>query len=174
MHYTLPDAIAILSRTPRTLHTLLSGLPSAWTDATEGTGTWSPRAVVAHLLSADSTNWIGRARIMLSNDGCPALPAFDPNAQVRDWSHSTLDDLLSQFERVRRENIALLVRWKPGEHELARTAMHPEFGIVTMSQLLSTWVAHDLSHIGQIARVMARQYQDAVGPWATYLRIMQR
>ncbi|MEO7457589.1 MAG: DinB family protein [Gemmatimonadaceae bacterium] len=173
MQYILPDAIAVLTRTPRTLEMLLSGLPTAWTEATEGPGAWSPRMVVAHLLAADNANWMGRASIMRADDGCPILPAFDHTAQARDRSHATLDDLLSEFARVRGENIALLESWHIDERALARTGVHPEFGIVTMSQLLSTWVAHDLSHIGQIARVMARQYQDAVGPWAAYLRIMQ-
>lgn len=180
MDFRLPEAVALLSQTPRTLRSLLGTLPPCWTDATEAPDTWSPTMVVAHLLCADRTNWIVRARIMLA-DGphTPSqaqprvFPRIDPDAQVREMRHIPLSDLLIQFAQARAVCLAQLESWQLGEAELRRTGEHPEFGTVTLAQLLATWTAHDLSHLAQIARVMATQYREAVGPWGAYLRVMR-
>ncbi len=166
--------IPVLERTPSTLRAMLAGLPSAWTDATEGPGSWSPRAVVAHLLHADRTNWIPRARAILDGPAGGALPAFDPAAKPEEASEATLVELLDALERVRARNLAQLAAWPLGDAELQLAARHPALGRVTLGQLLSTWVAHDLSHVAQIARVMTKQCRDAVGPWRAYLPIMDR
>lgn len=172
MPFALPDAVALLSRTPRTLQALLAGLPSSWTDATEADGTWSPAMVVTHLLCADRTNWIPRARIILA-DGPRALPRIDPDAEVRAFGPIVLPDVLAEFARVREGNLALLASWALDAAQMRRTGEHPEFGTVTLAQLLATWTAHDLSHLAQIARVMASPYREAVGPWGRYLRVMR-
>jgi hypothetical protein len=166
--------IPVLERTPATLRAMLAGLPAAWADATEGPGSWSPRAVVAHLLHADRTNWIPRMRVILDGAPGPVLPVFDPAVQASDATGTTLIELLDELARVRARNLAHLASQSIGDAELRLVAHHPELGRVTLGQLLSTWVAHDLSHVAQIARVMAKQCRDAVGPWRAYLPIMDR
>lgn len=173
MNFDLAHATAVLERTPRTLRAMLEGLPDAWVDATEGPDTWSPRIVVAHLQHADRTNWIVRATIIRDADH-GRFPPFDPAGQFvtdADWS---LVALLDDFDRVRGDNLVLLRSWELGDEDLARTAHHPALGSVTMRELLSAWTAHDLAHIAQVSRVMARQYREAVGPWREFLGIMDR
>lgn len=128
--------------------------------------------VVAHLLLADETNWMPRARTILG-DGPRRLTALDPDAQVRSVHALDLNDFLSAFEQQRAKCLAELENWNLTDEHLERTGEHPEFGTVTLRQLLATWTAHDLSHVAQIARVMAVQYREAVGPWAAYLRVMR-
>jgi DinB family protein len=170
--FQLPDAIAVLSHTPHALNALLADLPPCWTDATEGEGTWSPRIVVTHLLGAERTNWIPRARIILG-EGPRALPPLHPAAQVREMPALAVPALLAALTRERAGNLALLDSWHLDARQLDRTAVHPEFGTVSLRQLIATWAVHDLAHLAQIARVMASQYRGAVGPWVAYLRILQ-
>lgn len=172
MDFLLSDAVAVLARTPRTLRALLTDLPPAWCDAVERPETWSPTMVVAHLLSADRTNWIPRVRILLA-DGAREFPPFDREAQVRAMQEARLPDLLDAFERERADSLAQLAQLDLGTSDLHRTGIHPEFGTITLGQLLATWTTHDLSHLAQITRVMAVQYREAVGPWRAYLRILQ-
>jgi hypothetical protein len=172
MHFDLTTAIPVLERTPAALRAMLAGLPTAWTEATEGPGTWSPHVVLAHLLHADLTNWMPRARVILDGDHARVLPAFDPAGQFHEATARTFTELLDAFDQTRAENLARLTSWRVGPTELQRTGRHPEFGTVTLSQLLATWVTHDLAHVTQVARVMARQYRDAVGPWRVYLPIL--
>jgi hypothetical protein len=174
MTFDLTTGVPVLERTPRTLRAMLAGLPAEWTDATEGPDSWSPHVVVAHLVHADRTNWMVRARTIRDLGRARALPPFDPAGQLRDATGRPFPDLLDEFERVRADNLASLASWSVGRDELALTGEHPEFGVVTLRQLLATWVAHDLTHVAQIARVMAKQYRDAVGPWRAYLPIMDR
>lgn len=174
MDYDLPTAVAVLERTPATFRSMLSGLPAAWTDATEGPGTWSPYAIVGHLIHAERADWIPRARIILAQGEDRRFTPFDRMAQFRESEGKSLDTLLDEFARLRAESIATLTSWKLTDHQLALEGLHPEFGAVTLRQLLSTWVAHDLGHIAQTARVMAKQYRDAIGPWRAYLPIMDR
>jgi len=174
MDFDVATGLAVLERTPGTLRAMLAGLPAAWTDATEGPDTWSPYVIVGHLIHGERTDWIPRARIILAQGEQRRFTPYDRFAQFRESQGKSLDDLLDEFARLRRENLATLGAWRLTEVQLALEGEHPEFGPVTMRQLLSTWVAHDLGHIAQTARVMAKQYRTAVGPWRAYLSVMDR
>lgn len=174
MEFDFETGTAVLERTPATLRAMLTGLPPAWTDATEGPETWSPYLVVGHLVHADRCVWITRARVILDHGADRRFPPFDRYGQLRTTEGKTLHDLLDEFAAVRAESLATLRGWNLTDEQLAWEGEHPEFGTVTLRQLLATWVAHDLGHITQIARVMAKQYRDAVGPWRAYLSIMDR
>ena len=170
--FDLEQAIPVLERTPAVLSNLLDGLPQDWTRVDEGPDTWSPRQVVGHLINGERTDWIPRARIILKQAKYRKFDPFDRFAELD--SGRPLTDLLAEFDRLRAESVATLRGWNLKEKDLALTGEHPEFGTVTMRQLLSTWVVHDLSHIAQITRTMARAYTSAVGPWTVYFRVLQR
>lgn len=174
MNFDLGAGTAILERTPRALRAMLAELPREWTNATEGPGTWSPYIIVGHLIHGERTDWIPRARIILDHGRHRPFDSFDRFAQLHESRGKSLADLLDEFERLRLENLGVLTAWQITDTELALQGEHPELGRVTLRQLLATWVAHDLSHIAQTARVMAKQYRDAVGPWRAYLAIMDR
>lgn len=174
MHFDLTEGTAILQRTPAALRALLSGLSPAWVDATEGPETWSPRVVLGHLVHTERNDWIRRARIVVDQGEDRRFPPVDRLAQFREIGDSSVDELLAEFERLRAASLATLAAWRLTDAQLALQAEHPAFGNVQLRQLLSTWVAHDLAHLAQIARVMARQYREAVGPWRAYLSIMDR
>ena len=169
--FNLDDAQALLERTPRTLSTLLSGLPPSWVLANEGEGTWSPLEVIGHLIHGDRTDWVPRARHILAGDDRPFEP-FDRSAHLAACLGEELSSLLGTFASVRAESLAELQAMQLSSSDLNRTGRHPELGVVTLRQLLATWVAHDLDHAGQIARVMAKVYRDEVGPWRAYLSIL--
>ena len=174
MDFDLATGIAVLERTPRTLRATLAGLSPAWTDATEGPDTWSPYVIVGHLIHAERTDWIPRARIILAQGADRRFAPYDRFAQFRESQGKSMMDLLEEFAQLRAENLATLAGWRLTEAQLAWQGEHPEFGAVTLRQLLSCWVAHDLGHIAQTARVMAKQYREAVGPWRAYLPVMDR
>jgi len=168
----LDDALAILERTPASLSALLKSLPDTWVRATEGDGTWSPYDVIGHLIHGERTDWMVRARHILAGETRPFDP-FDRTAQFTESQGKSLDELLVSFAGLRRENIAALVEMNLTEDDLLRRGLHPELGGVTLEQLLSTWVVHDLDHIAQIARTMAKVYTEATGPWSAYLSILR-
>lgn len=171
--YSIDDAYVILSRTPAVLETMLSGLPDAWLQSNEGGETWSPFDIAGHLLHGERTDWIPRLAKVLGTDPDNHFTPFDRFAQFTESEGRTIIAIIKEFSDVRQQNLAVLQAAGITEADLdSRTGIHPHFGIVTLRQLLSTWVAHDLSHIAQIARVMAKQYKDEVGPWKEYLRIM--
>lgn len=170
MNFDLNDAANLLSRTPGTLYALLRGLPEPWLHATEGEGTWNPLQVVAHLIHADQTNWLPRARAILEGDG--TFPPFDRFAHLSLDHNQAVDTLLDEFATIRAESIRTLQTLNPAPDDLRRLGQHPEFGPVTLAQLLSTWVVHDLDHMVQISRTLAGNYREAVGPWRAYLRVM--
>lgn len=172
--FDLVAGVAVLERTPRTLRAMLDGLPELWTDATEGPGTWSPYVIVGHLIHGERTDWIPRARIILARGANRRFAPYDRFAQFRESQAKSLAQLLDEFARLRAENLATLAAWRLAEAELALEGEHPEFGPVTLRQLLATWVAHDLGHVAQVARVMAKQYREAVGPWRAYLPVLER
>jgi hypothetical protein len=174
MSFDLSHTMQLLSRTPLALRALLQDLPPAWTDATEGGDSWSPAVVVAHLAHAERDNWIPRARVILSDDADRALPAFDQPRAWRERATTSLDSSLEAFATLRAQNLATLAAWTLDADALARTGLHPQLGVVTLRQLLATWAAHDCAHISQIARVMAKQHAEAVGPWRQFLPIMDR
>lgn len=173
MELKLESAISVLAKTPGTLRALLEGSPREWTRSNEGGETWSPFDVLGHLIHGERTDWIPRARVILeTGEGRPFTP-FDRFAQFRESVGKSVEQLLDDFETLRAENLRALDGLRLSESDLARTGSHPELGRVTLGQLLATWVAHDLDHIVQIARTMARQYQDAVGPWRAYLSVLK-
>ena len=174
MDFDLTNGIAILERTPHALRAMLAGLPAAWTDADEGPETWSPYVIVGHLIHGERADWMTRARIILAQGAERRFTPYDRFAQFRESEGKSLADLLDEFERLRAENLATLAGWRLTDAQLALEGEHPEFGPVTLRQLLATWVAHDLGHIAQTARVMAKQYRDAIGPWRAYLPVMDR
>lgn len=174
MDFDLTMGRAILERTPLTVHAMLSELPAAWTDATEGPETWSPYVVLGHLIHGERTDWIPRARIILAQGSERRFAPFDRFAQLHEKQRMPMSELLDEFARLRAANLATLADWRLDGTQLDLEGEHPELGRVTLRQLLATWVAHDLSHVAQISRVMAKQYRDAVGPWRTYMPIMDR
>lgn len=174
MDFELASGITILERTPATLRAMLSGLPSAWIEATEGAETWSPFDIVGHLIHGERTDWIPRARLILDQGSIRKFAPVDRFAQFRDSEGKSLDQLLDELAHMRAESLVTLKSWQLTDSQLALTGEHPAFGSVTLRQLLATWVAHDLGHIAQAARVMAKQYRDAVGPWREYLPVMDR
>jgi uncharacterized damage-inducible protein DinB len=166
----LSEALPILERTPAVLRAQLAGLPAPWLADDDGEGTWSPGQVVAHLVEAEHDLWIPRMKAIL---GGQAFPAFDREDSVRRWNADSLDVLLDEFQRRRLTSLRDLAAIRITDGDLNRAGTHPEFGTVTLGQLLSTWTAHDLIHLAQISRTMARRYRDAVGPWRNYLRALQ-
>jgi hypothetical protein len=168
----IEEAVAILARTPATLDTLLRGLPDGWIAAHEGGETWSPFDVIGHLIHGERTDWLPRVKIILEHGEARAFDKFDRFAQFTQSQGRTLASLLDEFAALRRENVRGLEALRLTDADLGRRGRHPELGVVTLRQLLATWVAHDLDHVVQISRVLARQYSDEVGPWRAYLRII--
>lgn len=172
MDFDLALAIPILAHTPRVLATLLADLPEDWTTANDGSDTWSPYDVVGHLNHGERSDWVPRARRILEKGKSVPFDAFDRTAQFAESRGKSLGDLLTEFTELRAGNIRELVALHLTASDMKREGMHPQLGVVTLGQLLATWVAHDLNHIGQIAEVMSRQYREAVGPWRAYLDIL--
>lgn len=170
--FNLDDAISILERTPAALGALLAGLPETWVCATEGIGTWSPYDVIGHLIHGERTDWIPRARHILAGE-TRAFEPFDRMAQFTESQGKSLSELLTIFADLRRENIAALVGMNLTKADLGRRGLHPELGDVMLGQLLATWVVHDLDHVAQVARTMAKVYKEATGPWSEYLSILR-
>ena len=173
MAFDLDDALAVLERTPATLDALLRGLPDAWIYQTEGPHTWSPFDVVGHLVHGEKTDWIARAEIILRQGESRPFDPFDRFAMFEASKGLSIGDLLDAFVMLRARNLAVLKSWNLQPDDFARRGTHPALGTVTLGQLLATWTAHDLSHLRQIARTMAKRYAEAVGPWQEYLPVMQ-
>jgi hypothetical protein len=172
MDFVLEEGIPVLERTPAVLTALLAELPEGWTRVDEGPDSWTPREVVAHLIHGERTDWIPRARIIIKQESYRRFDPFNRFAELK--SDRPLKDLLEEFDQLRSGNVATLRGWNLKERDMELTGEHPELGTVTMRQLLATWVVHDLSHIAQITRTMARSYAEAVGPWTAYFRVLQR
>ena len=173
MMFELSKSLEILERTPDVLETLLNGISGDWTTLNEGGESWSVYDIIGHFIHGEKTDWIPRARIILSDHPDKSFEPFDRFAMFTDSQGKSLQQLLQEFKTIRETNLEILRSFHITERDLKRTGIHPAFGEVTLEQLLSTWVVHDLNHLGQIARVMAKQYKDAVGPWVPYLRILQ-
>ena len=172
MEFRFDDALPLLRRTPTVLRDLLTDLPESWTSAIEGPGTWSPYDVVGHLVHGERTDWTPRVEHLLRHGDAVAFPPFDREAMFLESQGHSLAELLDVFAALRGESLSRLAALGLTDADLTRVGRHPEFGIVTLGQHLATWVAHDLGHISQIVRVMARQYTDAVGPWRKYLSVL--
>jgi hypothetical protein len=171
--FVLEDAAAMLARTPAALDALLRGLPEEWVTAHEGGDTWSPFDVIGHLIHGERTDWVPRAKLILAHGETRAFEPFDRFAQFVESEGRTLASLLDEFAEHRQQSLRDLASLQLTDADLDRRGRHPAFGVVTLRQLLSTWVAHDLDHVAQISRVLARQYSDEVGPWRAYLRIVR-
>jgi hypothetical protein len=171
---SLSDVEAILSRTPASLRALLKDLKEPWLLANEGEGTFSPRDVLGHLIHGEKTDWVPRIRLILTSGEAQPFVPFDRFGFREAIQNVSTAALLAQFDSLRATNLALLDGFALTAEQLSLTGMHPELGRVTLGQLLATWAVHDLNHIGQIVRVMARRYSDTVGPWKAYLGILTR
>lgn len=172
--FDLTESVAVLERTPAALRALLAGLPEPWIVATEGPETFSAFDNLGHLIHGERADWIPRARLILQQGANRTFEPYDRFAQVHESAGKSLAQLLSEFEALRFGNLATLRGWQLTDEKLALQAEHPSLGTVTLRQLLATWVVHDLGHVAQIARVMAKRYRDAVGPWRTYLPVLDR
>jgi hypothetical protein len=168
------EAIPLLARTPAVLRALLEGLPEAWTTATEGPATWSAFDVVGHLIHGERTDWIPRAELILAHGESRTFDVFDRFAMFQESRGKSLGELLDLFRELRAANVARLQAMRLSPADLDRRGRHPELGSVTLGQHLATWVAHDLSHLAQIARVMGRRYSRAAGPWRAYLPMLRQ
>jgi hypothetical protein len=168
----LDEAIPVLARTPKALDAMLRDLPDGWITAHEGGETWSPFDVVGHLIHGEQTDWMPRVRRILADGESRPFEPFDRLAQITASAGKRLPDLLDELARLRAANLQELTGLRLTDADLDRKGRHPALGPVTLGQLLATWVAHDLDHIVQVARVMATQYSDEVGPWNAYLRVI--
>ncbi|MGD0729820.1 MAG: DinB family protein [Terracidiphilus sp.] len=173
MRHNLQHTISLLARTPAALDALLRELPETWTFRNEGENTWSVFDVVGHLIHGERADWIPRAKRMLQFGESRPFEPFDRFAQTRESQGKSLAQLLDEFARLRSENLVELHAMNLGEEELALRGKHPALGVVTLSELLATWAAHDLTHLHQVSRVMAHQYREVVGPWTAFLGVMQ-
>lgn len=172
MIFSMEQSVPVLERTPATLRALLAGLPPEWLQSTEGPGTWSPYDVVGHLLHGERANWIPRVEHLLTQGAAQPFPPFDREAMFEASQGRSLSDLLDEFAAARTASLARLDALALTAADLDRRGRHPQFGDVTLGQLLATWVVHDLTHLSQIVRVLAHQHADAVGPWRAYLSVL--
>ncbi len=172
MQHNLQNTISLLTRTPATLNTLLRDLPEAWTFRNEGQNTWSAFDVVGHLIHGERTDWMPRVKVVLQFGETRAFEPFDRQGHAREIHGKSLAQLLDEFARLRSENLAELRALHLRPEDLERRGRHPSLGVVSLSELLATWAAHDLTHLHQISRVMAHQYREAVGPWSAYLGVL--
>jgi hypothetical protein len=174
MNFTLPKSIEILETTPDVLTAMLQNISLGWTSNNEGGETWSVYDIVGHLIHGEKTDWIPRMEIILSDKQEKKFELFDRYAQFEESKGKSLSQLLDEFKSLRKKNIDQLLSKKLTPKHLEEKGIHPAFGEITLSQLLSTWAVHDLNHIAQICRVMACQYKTDVGPWVEYLKILQQ
>ncbi len=171
MEYDIDIAVPILRKTPHVLKLLLSGLDEGWVMQNEGGNSWSAYDIIGHLIHGENTDWMPRIKLTVQNNNATYKP-FDRFAQFENSKGKTLQQLLDEFEKLREKNLNELKEMGLTENDYDHKAKHPEFGEVTLKQLLATWVVHDLSHIAQTARVIAKQYKDEVGPWKNYIPLI--
>lgn len=174
MNFPINNSIEVLERTPNVLHFLLNNISNQWSSNNEGGETWSPYDVIGHLIHCDEYNWIPRIELVLSDSKVKQFEPLDRFAQLEKSKGKTLNQLLNDFVQVRISSLAALRSFNITDEQLSNTAIHPELGSVTLSQLISTWVVHDLDHISQITRVMAKQYKAEIGPWIKYMKILNQ
>jgi hypothetical protein len=174
MTFEIEKAIEILERTPLAIEALLKGISEEWLKNNEGANTWSPYEVVGHLIHGEKTDWIPRAKIILSDSKNKTFQPFDRFAQMKEGKGKDIEELLEEFKQIRKENLVELKALQINHSKLQQKGRHPELGVVTLKELLSCWVVHDLGHIAQISRVMAKQYKEEVGVWEAYLGILKK
>ncbi len=173
MSFSIPKTIAILERTPKVLSSMLQNLPTEWVNCNEGPETWSAFDIIGHLIQGEKADWMIRTKIILSDKSDKSFEAFDRFAQFKTSRGKSINDLILEFTSLREANIEELKNLQINEGDLSKTGNHPAFGAVSLRQVLATWVAHDLSHIAQISRVMAKHYKEDIGPFVQYLRIIR-
>jgi hypothetical protein len=173
MQQDLQHTMALLARTPAALNALLRDLPDVWTYSNEGESTWNVFQIIGHLIHGEHTDWLPRVKRVLQSGESQAFDTFDRLGHVRESQGKSLPELLDEFSRARVENLAALRAMDLRPEDFARRGQHPALGVVTLSELLATWAAHDLTHLHQVSRVMAHQYREAVGPWSKYLGVLQ-
>lgn len=174
MSFNLSETLDLLGRTPAVVGTLLRGTSASWHDINEGPDTWSASDVVGHLIHGEETDWVPRARLILEHGESRPFEPFDRFAQFDCFSGWPLDRLLDRFAELRQANLETVRNWRLTDAQLALPGRHPELGAVTLRELLATWAVHDLNHISQISRVMAKRYTREVGVWRAYLSILNR
>lgn len=175
MNFNLKKSIELLERIPEAYKVLFYGLDSNWATINEGENTWSAFDIVGHLIHGELTDWIPRAKIILSeNEKNKTFEPFDRFAQEKSSKGKTIEELIDEFEKFRKLNLEELNSWNLTEEDLDKTGIHPELGEVTLKQLISTWTIHDIAHLNQISRVIVKDYAEDVGPWAEYLRILRK
>lgn len=174
LDFSLDEAFQILERTPAVLQEWLNGLSESWMEHNEGGDTFSPRDVLGHLIHGEKTDWIPRLRQIMEGRGDRPFEPFDRFAMRNAGNQPAISEMLDEFASLRKENLNTMGAMRLSEDDMERTGIHPDIGVVTVRQLLATWTAHDLAHLAQIARTMAKQYADAVGPWRGHLRVMDR
>lgn len=174
MEFKLSQSIEILETTPSVIEAYLSGLSKDWIKNNEGSNTWSPYDILGHLIYGEKTDWMARVKTILSNSSNKIFEPFDRFAQLKENQDTPLETMLQEFKILRKNNIIELTSLNITEKDLSSVGIHPEFGEVSLQQLLATWAVHDLGHIGQISRVLAKQYSKEVGPWINYLSILKK
>jgi len=173
MKFELNKTVEILEHTPAMLYAMLQNISGEWVHNNEGQGTWSVFDIIGHLIVCEKTDFITRTELILADSAVKTLAPIDMYAQFENNKGKTLSMLLIEFEQLRKENIRKLLAFDLNDDDLQKTAIHPKIGTLNLGELLATWVAHDLNHIAQIARVMAMQYKDAVGPFIEFLGILK-
>ncbi|MFF2094208.1 DinB family protein [Paenibacillus sp. NPDC058174] len=173
MHFKLKEAIEVLERTPRTLEFFLSGLSDGWLHCNEGTGTWNVHEVIEHLIEGEKNNWMPRLTFILQEGESKPFPSFDRYSHLNQKTETTIEHNLLEFKTLREQNLTALKEQLHPEIHLERTGSHPALGVVKVKELIATWAVHDLTHIAQIVRVMAKRYGSDVGPWSAYLGILK-
>lgn len=174
MEFELNKSVEILQRTPKILRILLGNLPMDLTHQNEGGDSWSAFEILGHLIHGERTDWVPRVKILLGKNETKEFEPFDRFAHLQSSKGKSLNELITQFEKLRLGNIEEVKDLRISINDLELTGIHPELGTVTLKQLFATWVVHDLSHIAQVSRVMAKQYKDEVGPWESYLGILHK
>lgn len=168
----MAEAVALLERTPAALNALLRGLPESWVRHNEGENTWSPFDIVGHLVVGERSDWIPRLQRILEHGEAKPFDPFDRFAQFKENGTKSLEEVLDEFSTLRAQSLAELSRLNLQSPDFERKGRHLRLGSVTLGQLLATWATHDLNHLHQLARVMAYQYRDAVGPWSRFLGVL--
>ena len=173
MKFEIARSVQILERTPVLLESFLTGLDDEWVTTNEGPGTWSVYDIAGHLLHGEKTDWVARMNMILEKGESGVFAVFEREAMFHESAGKSLSKILTEFKLARGENLAYLLSLHLTEADLDKRGTHPKFGSVTLRQLLSTWTIHDLVHLAQISRVMAKQYRSEIGPWLEYIRLLQ-
>ncbi len=171
MNFDLKKSIELLERSPKTYETLFSNLNYDWNSINEGQNTWSAYNIIGHLIHGEKTDWIPRAKIIL-NQGNKNFEPYDRFAQEKLYSTQTFEELIIEFKTLRINNVEILESWNLTEQDLSKEGIHPDLGIVNLKQLISTWTIHDMIHLNQISRVIVKHYEEDIGPWKKYVRLL--